>query len=123
MGDVEAYLDGLPEGADRQELERLDVLVRSRVPNVSQGRSYNMPCYMYREHPVASIMATKKHLAWYPFSGKVIGSLTSLVEHYSCSVGTLRFHPEQPLGDELVTALLVARMREIDEKLESKNSD
>lgn len=49
MGDVDAYLSSLHSGADRQEPERLHVLISSRVPHVAQGRSYNMPCYLFRE--------------------------------------------------------------------------
>lgn len=119
MNDVDEYLATL-SGPELAELKRLDALVRAQVPNVAQGRSYDMPCYLYRGKGVASILVTKKHLAWYPYSGRTLATLTGMFDGYSQSTGTLRFQLDQPLSDEMVSALLSTRMREIDEKLDGR---
>lgn len=76
-----------------------------------------MPCYTYRGVPVAAVIARRRHLAWYPYSGAVLGEVAERITGYSHSSGTLRFTAAQPLPDELVEQLLVIRMRLIDLRL------
>ena len=118
MGDVDAYLAQLPEGADRAELERLHPIISALVPDVEQGVSYNMPCYLYRGKPVAAVMVTQKHLSWYPYSGHVLRAEPEVAD-FAQTTGALHFGPSQPLSEPAVAALLRTRMREIDEKLDA----
>lgn len=117
MGAVDDYLAGLPEGAQRAELQRLHRLVTEHVPGVGQTTSYSMPCYTYRGVPVAAVILRRKHIAWYPFSGAVLPEVADEVADYSHSPGTLRFTTAEPLPDGLVRRLLDVRMRLIDERL------
>lgn len=114
VGDVEAYLRALPDGAERAELHRLDRLIRRRVPGLGETTSYSMPCYTYRGVPVAAVIVRRRHLAWYPYSGDVLGEVAERLTGYSHSSGTLRFTASTPLPDDLVEDLLVIRMRLID---------
>lgn len=118
MGAVDDYLSGLPQNADRAELERMHGKIQALVPECGQGVSYNMACYLYRGKPVAALVVTKHHLSWYPYSGQVIRQVTELAE-FSQSTGALHFGPERPLTDTAVGELLACRMREIDEKLDA----
>lgn len=118
MGTVDAYIASLPDGADRSELERLHAIVLRAVPNVEQGTSYGMACYLYRGKPVAALVQTKNHLAWHPYSGQVLREVPELAD-YDQSPGTLRFHPEDKLPEPIARALLAVRMRHIDEALAS----
>ena len=78
VGDVEAYLRALPDGAERAELHRLDRLIRRRVPGLGETTSYSMPCYTYRGVPVAPVIARPRPLAWYPYSAAALGEVTPL---------------------------------------------
>lgn len=117
MGDVDDYLAGLSPGTERSELERLHRLIGEHVPGLGQAISYAMPCYTYRGVPVAGIILRRNHIAWYPYSGTVLGELAEELAGYSRSPGTLRFSPADPLPDDLVWRLLDVRMRLIDERL------
>lgn len=114
MGPVDAYVAALPAGADRSEVERLHALISGRVPGVGQTISYGMPCYTYRDVPLAAVVVRKKHLAWYPYSGSVLPAVADRLGGYSWSPGTLRFTAAAPLSDDLVIALLDIRMRHIE---------
>jgi hypothetical protein len=61
VGDVDAYLAGLPSGATCSALERLHRIINCEVPGVGQTTSYSMPCYTYRGRPVAAIVARKNY--------------------------------------------------------------
>lgn len=116
MGDVDDYLAGLPDGAERSELERLHRLITGHVPDVGQTTSYAMPCYTHLDTPVAAVILRRKHIAWYPFSGSVLPELATELSGYSQSPGTLRFTAAAPLPDPVVRRLLDVRMRQIDER-------
>ena len=117
MGDVDDYLAALPEGPERDELERLHELILQRIPEVGQATSYSMPCYTYRGVPVVAVVARRRHLAWYPYSGDVLGRVTERIAGFSHSPGTLRFSAVDPLPDDLVEDLLAIRMASIDHRL------
>lgn len=116
MGDVDDYIASLPPGAERSELSRLHQLINARVPAVGQTTSYGMPCYTYRDVPVAAVVVRKHHIAWYPFSGNVLPALQEQLAGYSCTPGTLRFTAAAALPDGLVAQLIDLRMRHIDER-------
>ena len=98
MGDVDDYLAGLPDGAERAELERLHGLITGHLAGVGQTTSYSMPCYTYRGLPIAAIILRRKHIAWYPFSGSVLSELAGDVSGYSPSPGALRFTASNTLA-------------------------
>lgn len=114
VNDVEDYLASLPSDAAKTELTRLHGLISERVPAVGQATSYSMPCYTYRGHPVAAVIVRSAHIAWYPYSGRVITALANRLGGHSHSAGTVRFTAAAPLSDDLVAALLDARMQDID---------
>lgn len=116
MGAVDDYIASLPLGAERSELTRLHRLVVARIRNVGQATSYGMPCYTYRGVPLAAIVIRKNHIAWYPYSGKVLPHLDKELTGYSRSPGTLRFTAATSLPDGLVAQLIDLRIREIDER-------
>lgn len=117
MGAVDDYLTGLPAGADRAELERMHDQILALVPDCGQGVSYNMACYLYRGQPVAALVANKKFLSWYPYSGQVITQIAALSE-WPQTKGSLHFSPSQPLSEQLVAELISTKMHEIDVKLD-----
>lgn len=101
---------------EQAELDRLHRLISRHVPDAGQATSYGMPCHTYRGKPVAAVVVRKKHIAWYPFSSRVLSQCEDQLTGLSTSPGTLRFTADHPLPDDLVKRLLDLRMREIDEK-------
>ena len=115
MGDVDHYIESLPSGDERAELVRVHRQICTRVDDVGQATSYGMPCYTYRGRPVAAVIVRKKHIAWYPYSGRVLSELADRVDGHPSSPGCLRFTVDTPLSAELVSQLLAIRMRQIED--------
>lgn len=102
--------------------ERAELL----VPGMTEKISYRMPCKVYRDKPLFSVLQTKTHLGYYPFSASAIdavrGSLAASgadvtrpeVAALDWSKGTVRFTVANPIPDDVVAMLVMARKAEID---------
>jgi uncharacterized protein YdhG (YjbR/CyaY superfamily) len=112
MGTVAEYLDTL-SGPNREVLERVVTIAREVAPEAVEGTSYAMPALLVDGKGLLSALETKKHLAVYPFSGKVLAQLAAELEGFDWAKGTLRFSAEHPLSDELVRRIVELRLAEI----------
>jgi uncharacterized protein YdhG (YjbR/CyaY superfamily) len=98
----------------QEEFSRIRQIVYRVAPSVEQGISYALPTYLYGGKPLLSCVVNKKFCSIYPFSGKVIDKLREKLSGYELTPGSIHFSPSQPLSVELLTEILIARMREID---------
>lgn len=117
MGTVDDYLESLaPE--DRVVVSHVFDVVRQMLPDVEQGTSYGMPALRYRGKALIAVMRTRKHIGLYPFSGNVPAVVAeALPEPGSLDYdkGTIRFPPERPLPDDVIRAIVSARVAEIED--------
>jgi uncharacterized protein YdhG (YjbR/CyaY superfamily) len=119
MGTVDDYLASLdPE--DRAAVSRVYDVVRDTLPDAEQGKSYGMPALTYRGKALIAVMRTKKHIAVYPFSGRVpqvvaAGLTDAAAQALEFDKGTIRFQPETPLPDDIIRAIVAARVAEIED--------
>jgi len=118
MGTVADYHASIEDPQRRAALEHIADLVRDSVPEAVEGTSYAMPAFLHRGKGLLAVMATKEHLALYPYSGSVLPSLEDRIVGFSHSAGTLRFQAEDPPSDDLVLDLVARRRAEIDERLD-----
>ncbi|OJV82914.1 MAG: hypothetical protein BGO37_13120 [Cellulomonas sp. 73-92] len=116
MGEVTDYVGSL-DGAERAAVARVIERARRLVPDAQEGRSYGMPALRHRGRPLVAVVATRSHLALYPFSSAVIDALSGELAAFSPSKGTIRFQPTTPLPDDLVDRIVLARRDEIDVSL------
>ena len=112
MGEVADYLESL-DGQDRAVLERIVEIARQLAPEATEGRSYGMPALLLRGKGYVSVLATKKHLAMYPFSGQILPQLADELEGRDWAPGTLRFTADDAVPEPLVRRILEARIAEI----------
>ena len=112
MGDVTDYLESL-DGQDRAVLARIVEIARELAPEATEGRSYGMPALLLNGKGYASVLAAKKHLALYPFSGHILPQLADELEGRDWAPGTLRFTAEDPVPEDLLRRILEARIAEI----------
>lgn len=115
MGTVADYHAGLPSPDRRSALQHVADLVRDLVPEAVEGTSYGMPCFLYRGKGLLAAMDTAKHLAIYPYSGSILPQLADRLGDFDWAPGTLRFQPERPVPDEVLTDLVLRRQAQIDE--------
>ncbi|MGB5559048.1 MAG: DUF1801 domain-containing protein [Paracoccaceae bacterium] len=107
----EVYLANLPDD-QRQELTRLRALIRSILPEAEEVISYNMPAFRQKK-VVVGIAAFKHNCGLYPFSGSIIPKLADRLGSYKASKSGVLFTPAHPLPDDLVRAIIAARLAEI----------
>lgn len=113
MGTIDDYLEQL-DPTDRAVVSRVYDVVCTQLPDVEQGRSYGMPALLYRGKALISVMRTRKHVAVYPYSGRVPAVVAESVEGLDYDKGTIRFQPESPLSDETIRTIITARVAEIE---------
>ena len=111
--DVDAFLAALSE-EDRTALEALRRTIGAAAPDMVESISYGVPSFKYRGRPLVSLGAGKNHCAFYVQSPAVMAAHHAELAAYDTSKGTVRFRPDAPLPDELVTKLVRARIDEID---------
>ena len=110
---IDDQLARLPED-QRLALEALRRTIRSAAPEAVEAISYGAPAFKYRGRPLVSYGAAKQHLSLYVMSPAVILAHQEEIKAYDTSKGTIRFTPDAPLPDALVTKLVKARMAETD---------
>lgn len=113
MGTVDDYLAGL-DPADAAVMGHVYDIAREIVPDAEQGLGYGMPALVYRGKSLLSVMRAKKHVGVYPFSPAAIAAIEGMPGGLDRAKGTIRFAPEEPLPDDTVRALVLARKAQID---------
>ncbi|MGS0688003.1 iron chaperone [Nakamurella sp. GG22] len=113
MTPVDDYLAGVGE-PERSALEHVRALVTAAVPDVTEGVSYGMPALKHRGKPLLGFTAAKNHLSVFPFSPAAIDAVRDRLAGFSLSKGTVRFSPAAPIPDDVLTDLVLFRVRQID---------
>jgi uncharacterized protein YdhG (YjbR/CyaY superfamily) len=113
VGEVTDYYATLPPDVG----ELFDAMRRRAlelVPEAVEGRSYSMPALLYQGKGLMATMRTAKHLALYPFSGKVVARVADRLPGFSLSTGAIRFSVGQPVPDDVLDDVVRLRAAEID---------
>lgn len=106
-----AYIDA--QDARWQDLLReTHSRIADRLPEAEQVMSYGIPVFSQGD-VVIGIAAFKKHCGVYPFSGGVMAKLGDVAKGYEKTKAALKFLPEKPLSDEVLDAMIAARLGEI----------
>ena len=111
--EIDAYLAPLPD-EQRAALQHLRETIAAAAPEAEETISYAMPALRYRGRPVVSYLAAKKHLSLFPMGYHT--ELAAELEPFKALKGTLRFTPERPIPDDVVTRLVRGRIAELDQK-------
>lgn len=110
---VDEYLGAL-DPARRAELERIRSLVTQLVPDAEETMSYGMPTLKYKDRALVYFTASKKHMSFYP-SSWAIEELRDRLENYKTTAHAVQFTLAQPLPDDLISDLVRAHQRAIDD--------
>jgi uncharacterized protein YdhG (YjbR/CyaY superfamily) len=111
--DIANVLAALPEDA-RKALEALRRTIGAAAPEAVETISYGVPAFKYRGRPLVSFAAAKNHCSFYVQSPAVMDAHRDELASYDTSKGTVRFAPDAPPPDALITKLVKARMAETD---------
>ncbi|MGH2654733.1 MAG: iron chaperone [Actinomycetota bacterium] len=110
---VDEYLAGLPK-EQREALEGLRRTIRSAVPEVEEAIRSRVPAFRYKGRPLVSMGASKRHLSLFIMYGAVLEAHKDELRGFDTSNTVIRFWPDEPIPDHLVTKLVKARKAELD---------
>jgi uncharacterized protein YdhG (YjbR/CyaY superfamily) len=110
---MDEYLAGLPD-EQRAALAHVRAVVAAEAPpDVEEGRSYGMPAFRHAGRPLLGFRGSKQHLSVFPFSPEAIEAVKDRLEGFDLAKGTIRFTPDHPVPDDVLTGLVRHRLREI----------
>jgi uncharacterized protein YdhG (YjbR/CyaY superfamily) len=109
---IDDYLEGLPS-AQKAALRHVCEVVERAAPEAEQGKSYGVPAFRLAGRPLLGMQAAKKHLSIFPFSPAAIESVKGRLEGFDVAKGTIRFSPDRPVPDDVLTDLVRRRIQEI----------
>ena len=80
------------------------------IPDAEEVISYGMPAFKVDGTVVAGLLANKKHVGYYPFSGSIIKLFPDELEKYSKTMSALHVPIDKPLPKSLIKKLIKARI-------------
>src|SRR6266540_255753 len=107
---VEEYLTRVPPKF-RTALQRLRKTIRAAAPDAQEVISYQMPAFR-QDGMLVYYAAFKDHCSFFVASTGLRRQLSADLKTFETGKGTLRFTPERPLPEELVTRIVKARVAE-----------
>jgi uncharacterized protein YdhG (YjbR/CyaY superfamily) len=112
--DVDAYLDAAAEKM-RAALRALRATIRAAAPEAEEVMRMGAPTYLYHGNLV-SFSAAAKHCAFYVMSRGPVDQRKDALAGYDTAPSAIRFQPDAPLPEHLVTDIVRDRMRENEAK-------
>ena len=110
---VDEYLAELPRDM-RNALEQLRALIRFTVPEARERIAYRIPIFSVKRDLVG-FGAFRNHCSFYTMSPELVKAMREELQGYEASGSTIHFTPEKPLPASLVTKILLARLKELQE--------
>ena len=81
------------------------------IPNAEEVVSYGMPAFKLNGTIVAGILANKKHVGYYPFSGGILHLFPEELAKFSTTKSAIHVPIDKPLSKMLMGKLIKARIR------------
>ena len=94
-------------------LEKIRVLVKQLVPDVTESISYNMPTLTYKNRALVYLTASKNHMSFYP-SSWAIEDVKDKLSNYKTTQHAIQFTLEKPLPESLIKELVLIHKQYID---------
>jgi len=111
---VDDYLSALPDNI-YLALENIREIIRFLVPGAEETISYQVPTYKYKGMLVG-FGASKNHCSFFVMSSTLLKDFKEDVKDFDTSTGTIRFTPEKPIPNDLITRLVMARLAQNEAK-------
>lgn len=112
MTTIAEYVASLEPGP-RSAFERVLDVALQVLGDADDGVSYGIPVLTVDGQAVLGLLAGKKHLSLYPFSGTVVEAMGEALRGFSVSTGTIRFTVEHPLPDDVVREVVERRLAQV----------
>lgn len=80
------------------------------VPVAQEVVSYGMPAFKVDDTIVAGLLANKKHVGYYPFSGSILRLFPEELAGFSKTMSAIHVPIDKPLTKTLIKKLIKARL-------------
>ena len=80
------------------------------VPDAVEVVSYGMPAFKVDDIIVAGLLANKKHVGYYPFSGSILKLFPEELANFSKTISAIHVPIDKPLTKTLMHKLIKARL-------------
>jgi len=80
------------------------------VPDAVEVISYAMPAFKVDGVIVAGLLANKKHVGYYPFSGSILKLFPEELANFSKTMSAIHVPIDKPLTKKLMKKLIKARL-------------
>ena len=114
---IDEYIANFPK--DIQEfLEKIRATIRNAAPEAEETNKYGMPTFMLKGNLV-HFAAYKRHIGFYP-TPNGIENFKNELSTFEVSKGTVKFPLDKPIPYNLISQIVLLRIKENMEKAEAK---
>jgi len=118
ISSVDDYLNELPDDI-YSALENIRQIIKFLVPDAEETISYQVPSYKHKGMLVG-FGASKDHCSFFVMSSTLLKDFEEDIKDFDTSTGTIRFTPDKPIPNDLITRIVMARLAENEAKERSK---
>jgi uncharacterized protein YdhG (YjbR/CyaY superfamily) len=80
------------------------------IPDAEEVVSYGMPAFKLDGQVLAGLLANKKHVGYYPFSGSILHLFPEELAKFSTTKSAIHVPVDRPLAKGLIKKLIKARI-------------
>ena len=80
------------------------------IPDAEEVVSYGMPAFKLDGRVLAGLLANKKHVGYYPFSGSILHLFPEELAKFSTTKSAIHVPVDKPLAKGLIKKLIKARI-------------
>ena len=82
------------------------------IPDAEEVVSYGMPAFKSDGRVLAGLLANKKHVGYYPFSGSILHLFPEELAKFSTTKSAIHVPVDKPLAKGLIKKLIRARIQQ-----------
>lgn len=101
---------GQQSGIHLETILEMRTRILKVVPDAEEIIKYSMPTFVVDGVEVCGLLANKKHIGYYPYSGSILQRFPELEGKYTMTKGALHVPLGKPLPVTLLRALIRARL-------------
>ena len=108
--EVKKHYDAAPS-PHRETMLEMRKRILEIVPDAEEIISYAMPAFRVDGVTVAGMLANKKHVGYYPFSGSILKLFKDELAGFSQTMSAHHVPIDKPLSKTLIKKLIRARLK------------
>lgn len=113
--EVSEYLNKLSK-EERETLETIRKQILNLMPESEERLSRGVPFFYYKGKRAVGLRSSKTHLSFFIMEGNILDNHRSEISAYANSSTVIKFNPKNPLDEDIIEKLVLARMEEIEKK-------